>query len=383
MTQNETARDFLSLDKNACRPRAHVAVAKHYYPDAWQLADKFRAGRGTHYPDWPNWCFLPIAAGLGIIAEDAGIDLMELPRLYPMRVTDAARLTALATWRVTQGIYRFDPAVYEAVRGTPLTGDIPDEVLYRLPEWCVYVETPGLSGQHGFFAHLEHDHSGRPELRLLLDTDEMLVPVPIHLGKLSLAHAVASAEHEALQQAQQWGLPFHLEQLRPNEARGWAAELAPMVNLLLYVCTQASEISNGNRRPALPVPKQTRHHGKRFFPPDSPTTWDVGIRIGNALRAALKNGQTGVTHPHAGPRAHIRRAHWHGYWCGRDETRRFELRWMPPIAHRGQCARQRRTAGSSAARGLTALQVADLPRSSLIAPFMHDVSAAHRPALRH
>ena len=36
------------------------------------------------------------------------------------------------------------------------------------------------------------------------------------------------------------------------------------------------------------------------------------------------------------PRAHVRRAHWHGFWTGprdpeRAEERRFDLRWLPPI----------------------------------------------------
>ena len=35
--------------------------------------------------------------------------------------------------------------VYDAVRDTPVEGDIPCEVLHRLPEWCVYVETPGMT----------------------------------------------------------------------------------------------------------------------------------------------------------------------------------------------------------------------------------------------
>jgi hypothetical protein len=33
------------------------------------------------------------------------------------------------------------------------------------------------------------------------------------------------------------------------------------------------------------------------------------------------------------PRAHIRRAHWHGYWSGSREhpnERKYEIKWMPP-----------------------------------------------------
>ena len=87
-----------------------------------------------------------------------------------------ARLGALAAWRPTQGIYRFDSSLYNAVIDTPLTGDLPCEILHRMPEWCVYVETPGLrwlgAGLYGFFAHMEWDAgTGREELRLLLDSE--------------------------------------------------------------------------------------------------------------------------------------------------------------------------------------------------------------------
>lgn len=54
------------------------------------------------------------------------------------RIGDVARLGALGAWRVSQGIYRFDPALYGALPSTPVDGELPCEVLYRLPEWCVF-----------------------------------------------------------------------------------------------------------------------------------------------------------------------------------------------------------------------------------------------------
>lgn len=42
-----------------------------------------------------------------------------------------------------KGIYRFDPDIYKEVLNTPFTGDLPHEIFFNLPEWCVYIETPG------------------------------------------------------------------------------------------------------------------------------------------------------------------------------------------------------------------------------------------------
>ena len=114
--------------------------------------------------------------------------------------SDVGRLAALGSWRVTQGVYRFDQDLYEAVRGTPIESDLPAEILYRLPEWCVYVKTPNMPGVHlqGFFAHLEWDaNTGRHELRLLLDHLDLLIPLPIHIGAWPLEEAMRRVSAEA------------------------------------------------------------------------------------------------------------------------------------------------------------------------------------------
>lgn len=53
-----------------------------------------------------------------------------------------ALLGALVAWRPTKGIYRFHPELYESLIETDLEGDVPADVLLRLPGWAVYIETP-------------------------------------------------------------------------------------------------------------------------------------------------------------------------------------------------------------------------------------------------
>ncbi|AMP37463.1 hypothetical protein LBM2029_07880 [Ralstonia solanacearum] len=329
----------------------HLITASKMYPGAWRQVDNIRAGRGRSYPDWPEWCYLPLTAAAAIVADDAGIDVLQLPALYPALIPDVARLGCLATWRVTQGIYRFDPALYPALIDTPLDGNIPCDVLYRLPEWCVYIETPGLTafGQPllGAFAHLEHDHaSGRPELRLLLDQEEAFSPLPLHLGAWSIVESLQRAAHEARHQSVKHAVSrsaFAMLDGREEELQGLAAELAPLLSLLLYLCAEPEEIGTPEHRPANPKPKRTKQ-GLRLFAPDKITQWDVGVRIGAALRRAYHATETahGQGDGNGGrPRPHIRRAHWHGFRSGpkrRDDgseiptaVRRFDLRWLPPI----------------------------------------------------
>ena len=160
--------------------------------------DEFRARR-KELGNWPDWCFLPLAGTYAIVSKGKTLQ-------SPNQAHHIGILGALAAWRVTQGIYRFDPTTFDALWKTPVTGDIPTEVLFHLPEWCVYIPTPDQTWQgatlNGFFAHLECDmNDRRTELRLVLDVtgpagDELIV-MPIHLGKGGVAEGVEAMLKEA------------------------------------------------------------------------------------------------------------------------------------------------------------------------------------------
>lgn len=310
------------------RARQHLIAAGKLYPGAWRALDTFRQGRGKDLPEWPEWCYLPLAASYAVVS--GGGD----NRVPPLLGADVARLAALAAWRPTQGIYRYDPALYTALVDTPLTGDLPCDSLRRLPEWCVYVETPGHvwrgSPLYGFFAHLEWDpNNGREELRFLLDGDAALSPLPIHIGPWPLTEAVA----RAVDVMQTYAVSFGAS-ISPDTRTQMRATVEPLLSLLLYLCADEADFGAGTR-PEVPRPKRTKL-GWRLFPADKPTAWDVGVRLGAALRHAYQQQETGQQEidPVTGrsrPRAHIRRAHWHTFRAGvgRVESR---LRWLPPIA---------------------------------------------------
>lgn len=324
-----------------CRPRDRLVAFTKEYSGAWSKATDLIRDKGKNgLPDWPTWCFLPMAGSYAVVSSELGVPRISLPY-----IGDVARHAALCAWRVGQGIYRFDPAVFDAVRETPVGGDIPHELLYRLPEWAVYIETPGVEadGQplHGAFVHLEHDvNTGRVELRFLLDRETALVPVPLHLGPWSLAESIRRVAVEVTAQASAQGLADL------DDGLGYSADLVkqviePLVSLTLYLCSQADQIGNVGQKPVRSTPKKTKR-GIQFFPPNQPITWDVGVRLGAALRRAYQAEQIQGDGQHSGPRPHIRRAHWHGFRSGPrlrsdgseipNEQRAFELRWMPPIA---------------------------------------------------
>jgi hypothetical protein len=316
------------------RPRQTVEHLNRIYPGVWEKVDSLRAAR-RELGDWPSWCFMPIDLFRRMLGNGA-------PLLTAKQHKHATFLGAVAAWRWTQGIYRFDPSTFDALWNTPVTGEIPIEVLYCMPEWCVFIPTPEKTWHghrlNGFFAHLNQNlKMRRTELRLLLD---IRLPdgtfqadaIPIILGTGGVAESLASTLQWSAQ-PDPLATPL-TEQERAMEMK----EVPSLVSLVLYLCSENAEIrqsGGGDRRPGYPKPEKTKK-GLRAYVPKGPTQWEVGYRLGAALRRASTERSSG--HPagtHASPRPHIRRAHWHSYWVGKwndPETRIVVLKWLPPIA---------------------------------------------------
>lgn len=321
------------------RPLEHLRLFSRTYPKAWSAVDRARSGGGSALTEWPEWCFLPVARAYDIVS--GGPPLRNFNKLK-----EVAKLAAFAAWRATQGVYRFDPTVFEELWDTPVGGDLPAEVLLRLPEWCVYIETPdrnfGPFRLHGFFAHLEYDAVlGRSELHLLLDTVESLYLVPLHLrGDLRNAINLAWEQAQSNRRAflNQSGTAATRESAKqPRLEFDVTSAVTPLISLVLYLCSGAAELRDRKRterQPSRPAPTKTKQ-GERHFPPEQTTLWEVAYRLGATLRAAGSiTSRTAVDGVHASPRPHIRRAHWHSFWTGPrrlEQPREVVVKWLPPV----------------------------------------------------
>lgn len=286
------------------------------WPAVWRQVDSLRADRGRALPNWPEWCYLPMAGALAIAT--GGLD--PTPEIILDLHLPPAVIAASAAWRVGKLAYRFDPDLFRSLVDQSLTGDLPCDILLRLPHYCIYLETPGMVRDDipvaGFFAHLEHDtNDGRRELRLLLLMEDHTVRVvPVHLGEWTLEEGLRRISEEA-------------GRVTGIDVEGMLAPegLEPFLQLLLYLCAENADMPQGSR-PGRPA-RELRQL------PDIPTRWDVGLRIGAAIRR-YENTQTDEPGEgtHASPRPHVRRAHWHHFWMGpKDGERRLVLRWLPPI----------------------------------------------------
>ena len=289
--------------------------------DIWLAHDIAR-----HQRRWPEHVFAPTEITERLMGE-LGI---AIPAEW------APVVAALSAWRSTQGIYRFAPALLDALLATPVTGEIPREVLHRIPEWCVYLEIEReINGWHvhGAWAYLDllerpHDSGALTEaLRLVIlhgGNDECLtytIPLPDTVDA-SVARATfwAPADYAAPS----------LEHV--------GSVIEPIVSLLLYVGSTNAEIRDPktpSRTPSRPKVQVDKHGRSRWYAAQQATIWETGTRLGAALDAAKAR----TTSPTSSPtgrtvRPHVRRAHWHHVWIGpRDDSqkRRLELKWWSPI----------------------------------------------------
>lgn len=290
------------------------------YPQSKKLYAEFRDDR-EGLGGWPDYVWCPMAGAYAIVS--GGGD----SRVAIDKVPDIARVAALGAWRVTQGIYRFDADLAAELVNSPLSGDLPCALLHRLPQWCVYIETSWLAdnGVFGFFAHLEYDvGAGREELRLLIDTDEGLLPVPLHLGPWDLRTALDEMGRVARGHSVALGLPA------PGNTGALAPSVAPFVSLVLYLCADEADYE----RPSRPRERKGMR-ATRLSEPEMPSVLAVGVRMGAALRAHRARETTqGPTleGARARPIGHIRSSHWHTFWRGPlDGVREKFVKWLPPM----------------------------------------------------
>lgn len=332
-------------------PRVHRAQQRlHAWPRLaphragfWDAVDQLRAQQGQTIPRWPRWCYLPLPRAGALVAEAQARAGMRPTTASILR--ESSELATLAAWRMTQGVYRYDPTLYAALTDTSLSGDLPAEILRRLPEWCVYIETPGMTGPlvgggvtavHGCWAWLDYEVTGDlTVLTLGLDLDD----APIGLAHVPLVGTIEDAIASTLREWDDAADRIDGIHAPPSGyAEAARRALPPLVSLVLYLCADDPDLG-GRPRPTKPQPVRTKH-GWRVYPASGLTRWDVGVRIGAAIRHAQEQREREAReHAASGrafPRPHVRRSHWHSYWTGprsedRADERRLSVRWLPPI----------------------------------------------------
>ena len=240
-----------------------IRAAQVLHGDLFRRLDLAIAAGRKEGIAWPAWIHAPVAASYAALSH------AHTGRVSSEHAKSIDRCAAIGAWRPTKGVYRFEPALLDALWAQPIADDVPSTQLHRLPEWCVYFDLqeenspaslPGRSiGDipiQGAYVHLEHQDDGYEELRIVLNCVEPK-------GAWARLHAVVIPLTEFIHQSLTLGPDL-------------ALAVAPIVSCALYLCGSAPLLRDeAGRRNAPTRPLVDR---KRGSAPGAQrvTNWKVG-----------------------------------------------------------------------------------------------------------
>ncbi|MCR4443263.1 MAG: hypothetical protein NUV48_14105 [Peptococcaceae bacterium] len=161
--------------------------------------------------------------------------------------------------------------------------------------------------------------------------------VPIYLGDWSVAEAVRRAYMESVQVYRgMFGTDAPFSYISSDGySSAVAQDIAPYVSLVLYLCSVSADYAGEPPQ----HPSQRPPAKKKLVAANETRVWEVGVRVGAALRAArvapgriAPQSSDQEEKSRSSPRPHYRRAHWHHFWVGpRKGERRLTLKWLHPV----------------------------------------------------
>ncbi|MDO2431725.1 hypothetical protein Q2V57_09120 [Enterobacter bugandensis] len=306
------------------------------YPEAVAQIEQTLLMKGRELPGWPYWCFLPVTCWMMLF-------MGKQHRTFTMEMwQEIQKLSVLGTWRYSKGIYTPHPSLLRALTETPVSDSLPVDVFLRLPEWCIYVKTPGMFIEderlHGFWATVSKNIHEKI-LNLLLNGQQgiRMESFPIKSGSINailedIFHKGLESCGAATLQVESVKKLDYISTYLQRKARN----ISKLLSILLYICSDEPEIDSERQPgtfPTHPKPVKTKK-GFRLFPATGPRYWTVGEKTGQLLDGTEvydETETTSITGRHV--RAHLRRGHWHGFWSGKKNTpeeRKFSYHWLPP-----------------------------------------------------
>jgi hypothetical protein len=303
------------------------------YPKSLEVADMFCKDRSLYEGEnpCPDWCAMPSSIMASLDADSIKKQAAVFEHYQNNPLFD---LTAAILWSRNKMIYRFDSTLEKTLATQSIEGNIPTEALNYLPYPCVYIERDmnvgGYYDSKGFFAWLDWNDSASEKLLRLhfLCANNICIQAIVPIIGNTIQNSLLRVSNKTTRGRNSF-TPEIMGQSQVLKA------YAECVNLLLYLCSE---------NPDMPDDAELRSRRSRDYHgnPKRSAAWDVGIRIGAALRKiavpSYKSDNYNDEEPASNTkektskRPHMRRAHWHSYWIGKrnSPSRKLILRWLPP-----------------------------------------------------
>jgi hypothetical protein len=228
---------------------------------------------------------------------------------------------------------------------------LPVELFYQLPTYCLYIEHRDVIDNRqieGFFVHLERDIIKKcHELRFLLcgtaGETKTLLPQVLHLiPNTTLDQSLQAVLEAGLQAVAGSDSDNGYRQLYEQAAhQTWLdgarqlllEPLRKLVALTLYCVVQNADWP-ATGRPQRPQTSRVKG-SERFFASPRPARWELGAKLGSALRQAKSEHQTNQTSGETGRTVapHLRKCHFHAFLIGSRtaENRQYTVKFLAPI----------------------------------------------------
>lgn len=328
------------MKKEIYLPLLMLKKISEQYPKAWDQMEMFHSENGSpQLGSWPDWCYAPMSAALAVASE--GYDLNKLPIDIRMAMISVAQaIFAIAPWRLSKEVYVIDEDLKDLLFEQDGELDVPDEVLLQLPYPCFYVELPNTYYRadkiHGFFVTLEYDvNNGDKELKPVFLTDDgNIFSYSIHIGAKTIEESVDMLDKQALENTNGDKELKRLALRAMQDSAETKIFLKQILQVILYILAQNAEITPSSEQSF--ITKRGKTVKDKY---SEIRKWDVGIRVGAAIRQQKAKEQSRKKEykesEHQSPRPHMRRGHWHHFWTGpkaQPEERKLILKWLSPMA---------------------------------------------------
>lgn len=306
-------------------------IAKPYldmFPDIFTKLEAERLRKISNGDKWNKSCYLP-SHDIAVVMANNSRDFNKFV-LDPVFENYVCDVSCLAAWRFGgKHVIEFDESSENALVSSGISGEIPMEVLMKIPFLGVYIKTRENNyGTNGFFVSTSESQDGRVEMTIafVLDAADKQIQawsldmnsnkrisdfVDLFISRINNAE-LSAAKLLAIKECQ-------------DVISVWLNYALP---LILYLCAANAEITSKTATaPVIP----TLPRNKRAIAPHQPTEWLCGERIGAAIRASAHREATESTGTGPTKRPHIRRAHWHTYRVGPERVSTI-LKWIHPLA---------------------------------------------------
>lgn len=241
-------------------------------------------------------------------------------------------LTNIATWRYTKTLYNFNAEIQEQLLKSEFKGDLPVELLERLPEYCVCIklaqpiELPMLDYQKGIdhiFVSLNKMGDNKKSLIVTTYSSnnctwgnvwlELNKEIKMYHNEDLLEHIVGKFDKKDIERT----------------SKNYERTIRQVLPYILYIISDKPDIQGINKEEHKAVNVQEVHKkGEvRLFPANKVTEWNVGNNIAEKIKQYCSSASNGGT-----VRPHIRRGHWHTYWTGsRSGKQEPVIHWLFPM----------------------------------------------------